>query len=79
MSKCKEVEVVGEPQLVTLGPWTIAEVTDGSVKGYGASHKSKLDRYNYQLGVDIAIGRAKKDLFNKKNNVRKRTQSVFVG
>jgi hypothetical protein len=60
--KINEV-VVFDTHSVVLGPWTVVEVrNDKGVCGYGASHKSKLDKWNPDLGYNIALGRAKKDI-----------------
>jgi hypothetical protein len=71
---------VAKVEKAVLGPWTVVEVrSDSGARGYGASHKSKLDRWNEELGYNIALGRAKKDLFNKVNKVKSKNRTVFVG
>lgn len=71
---------VVETKSVTLGPWTIVELKgDNGLKGFGASKKSKLDRWDEKLGLGIAKGRAMKDLLNKTNKTSKRSRNIFIG
>lgn len=78
--KLEKLNIIKENTAV-LGPWTIVEVVaDSGIKGWGASHKSHLDKWNGDLGLGIAKGRAMKNLFNKVNKVKTgRNNCVFVG
>jgi hypothetical protein len=78
--KLEAVIKIVKTNTVALGPWTVVEVIDETgLKGFGASHKSKQDKWNADMGRGIALGRAKRDLYNKMNKVKTGNRSVFVG
>ena len=80
MNRKLDTVKIAKTNSAVLGPWTLIEVVDESgIRGYGASHKSKADKWNADLGYNIALGRAKKDLFNKFYKIRTREHTVFVG
>jgi hypothetical protein len=66
--------------VVAIGPYTIVELENGhGNKGYGLSRKSIADRFNPDLGYNIALGRAKKSLYYKTHKVKNHERSPFVG
>lgn len=60
---------VAECNVARIGRFTIAQVKDEKgVEAVGISRRGERDKENEELGRNIAIGRAKRSLFNKMNN-----------
>ena len=80
MKKHKEENMDnGTIKITQMGPYTIASIKDEETKkvGYGASRKSFLDKFNKELGENIATGRAKKSLMKKLQG--ERIRNIWMG
>lgn len=51
-----------DERVVTIGPYTVCELRHGEKKAYGLAICGPRDKWNRRLGIQIARGRALKEL-----------------